>query len=71
MVDCINKMNEYSANDKERNRIAKNGYRKVLENHTQIEISIRHFDAMYYANFLAPHILLYSTFIGKTLILKL
>ena len=37
MVDCINKMNEYSANDKERERIAENGYRKVLENHTQIQ----------------------------------
>ena len=36
MVDCINKMNEYSANDKEE-RIAENGYRKVLENHTQIQ----------------------------------
>ena len=35
MVDCINKMNEYSADDKERERIAQNGYRKVLENHTQ------------------------------------
>ena len=29
MVDCINKMNEYSADDKERERIAKNGYQKV------------------------------------------
>ena len=37
MIDCINKMNEYSADDKERNRIAQNGYRKVLENHTQIQ----------------------------------
>ena len=35
MVDCINKMNKYSSNDKERERIAQNGYRKVLENHTQ------------------------------------
>ena len=35
MVDCINKMNKYSSNDKERERIALNGYRKVLENHTQ------------------------------------
>ena len=35
MVDCINKMNEYSTDDKERERIAQNGYRKVLENHTQ------------------------------------
>ena len=35
MVDCINKINEYSDNEKERERIAKNGYKKVLENHTQ------------------------------------
>ena len=35
MIDCINKMNKYSQNNKERERIAKNGYRKVLENHTQ------------------------------------
>ena len=37
MIDCINKMNEYSSNDKERNKIAENGYRKVLDNHTQIQ----------------------------------
>ena len=37
MVDCINKMNEYSADDKERERIAKNGYQKVLKNHTQAQ----------------------------------
>ena len=35
MVDCINKMNQYSSNETERTRIAENGYRKVLENHTQ------------------------------------
>ena len=35
MVDCINKINEYSSNKKERERIAKNGYNKVLTNHTQ------------------------------------
>ncbi len=35
MVDCINKMNKYSQNNKERKRIAENGYRKVLDNHTQ------------------------------------
>ena len=35
MIDCINKMNKYSQNNKERERIAKNGYRKVLDNHTQ------------------------------------
>ena len=37
MIDCINKMNEYSADDKERERIAKNGYQKVLKNHTQVQ----------------------------------
>ena len=37
MIDCINKMNEYSSNDKLRNKIAENGYKKVLENHTQIQ----------------------------------
>ena len=35
MVDCINKINEFSDNEKERNRISQNGYKKVLENHTQ------------------------------------
>ncbi len=35
MIDCINKMNKYSEDDVERNRIAQNGYKKVLENHTQ------------------------------------
>ena len=35
--DCINRMNEYSSNDKLRNKIAENGYKKVLENHTQIQ----------------------------------
>ena len=35
IVDCINKMNKYSEDDIERNRIAQNGYKKVLENHTQ------------------------------------
>ena len=37
MIDCINKMNEDSSNEKERNRIAQNGYRKVLDNHTQTQ----------------------------------
>ena len=37
MVDCINKMNEYSADETERNRIAENGLEKVLDNHTQIQ----------------------------------
>lgn len=35
IVDCINKINYYQENSEERNRIAQNGYRKVLENHTQ------------------------------------
>ena len=35
MVDCINKINEFSDNERERNRISQNGYKKVLENHTQ------------------------------------
>ena len=37
MIDCIEKMNKYSQNKKERERIAENGYRKVLENHTQVQ----------------------------------
>jgi hypothetical protein len=35
MVDCIQKINYYAKNDKERMRIAKNGYLKVKNNHTQ------------------------------------
>ena len=35
MIDCINKMNKYSEDEVERNRISQNGYKKVLENHTQ------------------------------------
>ena len=35
MIDCINKINKYNEDVTERNRIAKNGYKKVLENHTQ------------------------------------
>jgi hypothetical protein len=35
IVDCINKMNKYHDDGVERERIAKNGYNKVLENHTQ------------------------------------
>jgi len=35
MIDCITKMNKYNEDDAERNRIAQNGYKKVLENHTQ------------------------------------
>ena len=35
IIDCITKMNKYNEDDTERNRIHKNGYKKVLENHTQ------------------------------------
>jgi hypothetical protein len=35
MIDCIEKMNKYSEDSVERERIAKNGYDKVLKNHTQ------------------------------------
>ena len=35
IIDCIYKMNNYSGNDAERERIAVNGYNKVMENHTQ------------------------------------
>ena len=35
IIDCINKMNKYTDDTKERERIAKNGYDKVMKNHTQ------------------------------------
>jgi glycosyltransferase involved in cell wall biosynthesis len=35
IIDCINKMNKYKENNEERERIANNGYKTVLENHTQ------------------------------------
>ena len=35
IVDCINKLNYYQENSEERERIAKNGYNKVLQYHTQ------------------------------------
>lgn len=35
IIDCINKMNKYTDDPKERERIAKNGYDKVMKNHTQ------------------------------------
>lgn len=35
IIDCIYKMNHYSGNDVEREKIAVNGYNKVIENHTQ------------------------------------
>ena len=35
IIDCIYKMNHYSGNDAEREKIAVNGYNKVMDNHTQ------------------------------------
>ena len=35
IIDCIHKMNKYKENTEERERIANNGYKTVLENHTQ------------------------------------
>jgi glycosyltransferase involved in cell wall biosynthesis len=35
ILDCINKINYYTENSEERERIAKNGYVVCLENHTQ------------------------------------
>ena len=35
IVDCINKLNYYLLNEDERERIAENGYKKVLTYHTQ------------------------------------
>jgi len=35
IVDCITKMNKYNEDSVERERIANNGFKKVLENHTQ------------------------------------
>jgi hypothetical protein len=35
IVDCVEKMNYYRENEEERERIANNGFKKVLENHTQ------------------------------------
>ena len=35
IFDCVEKMNYYRENEEERERIAKNGFKKVLENHTQ------------------------------------
>ena len=35
IVDCVNKINYYTENSQERERIAKNGYEICLENHTQ------------------------------------
>ena len=38
MVDCVNKINYYAEHHKEREKIAKSGYLKTLNNHTQIQI---------------------------------
>jgi spore maturation protein CgeB len=38
MFDCIEKMNYYNQNEKERERIAHNGMVKVLQNYTQIQV---------------------------------
>lgn len=38
ITDCINKINYYSENIKEREIIAKNGYNKVLNNYTQTQV---------------------------------
>lgn len=38
IVDCINKINYYHENKEERNKIAENGYKKVLNNYTQQQV---------------------------------
>jgi hypothetical protein len=38
MVDCINKINYYYENSEERERIAQNGMKRVLNNYTQIQV---------------------------------
>lgn len=38
IVDCINKINYYNENEEEREIIANNGFKKVLENHTQKQV---------------------------------
>jgi len=38
MIDCIEKINYYSENKEERERIALNGMKKVIENYTQIQV---------------------------------
>jgi spore maturation protein CgeB len=38
LIDCINKINYYHENEEERNRIASNGRRKVLEHYTQVQV---------------------------------
>lgn len=38
MFDCIEKMNYYNENEEERERIAYNGFQKVMHNYTQIQV---------------------------------
>lgn len=38
MFDCIEKLNYYNENEEERERIAYNGYQKVINNYTQIQV---------------------------------
>jgi spore maturation protein CgeB len=38
MFDCIEKINYYNEHEEERERIAHNGMKKVLENYTQIQV---------------------------------
>jgi spore maturation protein CgeB len=38
MFDCIEKINHYTENEEERERIAHNGMIKVLHNYTQIQV---------------------------------
>lgn len=37
IVDCINKMNYYVEHPDQRDEIARSGYKKILENHTQLQ----------------------------------
>lgn len=38
IVDCINKINYYTENNEEREIIAENGYKKVINNYTQTQV---------------------------------
>jgi spore maturation protein CgeB len=38
MFDCIEKINYYTENEEERERIAHNGMMKVLHNYTQVQV---------------------------------
>lgn len=38
LEDCVNKINYYHDNQQERNQIAEHGYKKVLDNYTQIQV---------------------------------